>query len=154
MSYALDRARGFLTSHQTRFTNPVPLTPLHAILAEQTSASGVILLQASFLSSIRPVAAPDLQRHLRRVPTRNICEELQRAGAVPECQARLLRSAFVFTPFAGKVRDACRLSESESRHRFRLFCVHVQPAAGGRYRHNHHLSQQVLSHGDYPRDSS
>ena len=33
-SYALNRAAGILTSHQTRFTNSVPLTPLLATLAE------------------------------------------------------------------------------------------------------------------------
>jgi hypothetical protein len=124
--YASNREGGFLRSHQTRFTNPVPLTPLHATLTENTG--GQERLRSSSPTSLSPIA-PDLQRHLRRVPTRNICEEPQPPGIVPECQARLLRSALVFTPFAGKVRDACRLSESESRHRFRLFCVRVQPAA-------------------------
>jgi hypothetical protein len=74
-----------------------------------------------------------------KTPGGGVCGEPQPASIVLECPARLLRFALVFTPFAANVRDGCRLSESELRRRFRLFCVHVQPAAGGSHRHNRHF---------------
>jgi len=82
-----------------------------------------------------------------KTPGGGVCGEPQPASIVLECPARLLRFAFVFTPFAANVRDGCRLSESELRRRFRLFCVHVQPAAGGSHRHNRHLSNNLFLMG-------
>jgi hypothetical protein len=68
--------------------------------------------------------------HHRQNTGGGACGEPQPANIVLECPARLLRFAFVFTPFAANVRDGCRLSESELRRRFRLFCVmYSQPQA-------------------------
>jgi hypothetical protein len=94
-----------------------------------------------------PAPASPFFLHHRQNTGGGVCGEPQPASIVLECPARLLRFAFVFTPFAANVRDGCRLSESELRRRFRLFCVHVQPAAGGSHRHNRHLSNNLFLMG-------
>lgn len=92
---------------------------------------------------------PFFLAYIGKTPGGGVCGEPQPASIVLECPARLLRFAFVFTPFAANVRDGCRLSESELRRRFRLFCVHVQPAAGGSHRHNRHLSNNLFLMGTF-----
>src|SRR5262249_62406837 len=92
-------------------------------------------------------------RHVVILPGFDREEQRQRAGMVPECQARLLRPALAFTPFAVNVRDACRLSESGRGAAF-VSLVYMDSPSQAAATATISISPPVVSHRDFPRDSS